>query len=190
VDRLHDRLDLADGPGVEVRGRLVEEQHLGLEHPRAREREALLLAAGEDARGPARVRGQPDAAQRGDRAGFALVVRHAHDGERERQVAEHAAPQQDGALEHHRLPARLARTLAMRPQHASRGRGEQAMADAHQHALAGTVRPEDHRPRTRLEHQIDAGQDVASTGREADAFEHERQHRGAGLTHDGAARVP
>ena len=33
--------------GVEIRQRLVEQQHLRLEHERARHRDALLLAAGE-----------------------------------------------------------------------------------------------------------------------------------------------
>ena len=43
-------LDLARRGGVETRGGLVEEQHLGMQRPGARQREALLLAAGEDAR--------------------------------------------------------------------------------------------------------------------------------------------
>ncbi len=45
VDLANDRFDLACGAGVEVRGGLVEEQHLGLERPRSSEREFLLLAA-------------------------------------------------------------------------------------------------------------------------------------------------
>ena len=55
VERLDDRLDLARRAGIEVRGRLVEEQHLGVQRPGARQREPLLLAAGEHARRPARV---------------------------------------------------------------------------------------------------------------------------------------
>ena len=50
VDRRDDRLDLARRAGIEARRRLVEKQHVGLQRPRAREREALLLAAGQHAR--------------------------------------------------------------------------------------------------------------------------------------------
>ena len=48
------RFDLARRTGIEVRGRLVEKQHFGPERPRARERELLLLAARQDARGTMR----------------------------------------------------------------------------------------------------------------------------------------
>ena len=54
VDQL---LDLRGGDGVERRGRLVHQQHLGLDGERARDAQALLLAAGE-ADGAAR-RGGP-----------------------------------------------------------------------------------------------------------------------------------
>ena len=39
-------------PRVEVAERLVEQQHLGLEHQRARDRHPLLLAAGQRRRRP------------------------------------------------------------------------------------------------------------------------------------------
>ena len=51
---LDHRFDLARRAGIEVRGRLVEEQHLRMQRPGARQREALLLAAGEHARRPVR----------------------------------------------------------------------------------------------------------------------------------------
>ena len=50
--------------GIEVRGRLVQEQDLGLERPGAREREALLLAAGEHARRPVGEMGEPHLRER------------------------------------------------------------------------------------------------------------------------------
>jgi hypothetical protein len=49
-DRLDDPLDLGARARIEARGRFVEEQHLGPQRPCAREREPLLLAAGEHAR--------------------------------------------------------------------------------------------------------------------------------------------
>ena len=50
-----DPLDLVRGAGIEVRGRLVEEEHFGLQRPGAREREPLLLAAGQHARRALRI---------------------------------------------------------------------------------------------------------------------------------------
>jgi hypothetical protein len=69
VDRAHDPLDLARRARIEVRGRLVEEQDLGLEHPGARERETLLLAARQHARRLVGDRHEPDALERGDERG-------------------------------------------------------------------------------------------------------------------------
>ena len=62
---------LAAQPRVEVRQRLVEQQHLRLEHERARDGDALLLAAGELGRQPRVEAGEPDGRQRGAR----LLVR-------------------------------------------------------------------------------------------------------------------
>ena len=52
VEGADDGLDLARRAGIEARGGLVEEQHLGMQRPGAREGKALLLAAGEHARRP------------------------------------------------------------------------------------------------------------------------------------------
>src|SRR5215510_11657026 len=70
---------------------------------------------------------------------------------RERGAAEHHRP-----LEHHRLTAALAGLLRGRPLDAPRRRPEQAVAKAHEHALSGAVRAEDHRARSGLEHERDA----------------------------------
>ena len=74
VHRHDDALDLVGRAGIEARGRLVEEQHLRVERPRARKREALLLAAREHAR---RMVGVARRARRGrarpDRAHAARV---------------------------------------------------------------------------------------------------------------------
>ncbi len=147
VDRGDHRLDLARRRRVEARRRLVEEQHLGREHPRAGQREALLLAAGEHARRMVGETGQSDAGQRRERALVAPVPRHAGELKREAQVAQHRAAEQHRPLEHHRLPARCARDLRRAPAHAARRGREQAVADAQQHALARAVGAEDHAAR-------------------------------------------
>jgi hypothetical protein len=71
---------LAAQPRVEVRQRLVEQQHRRLEHERAGHRDALLLAAGQ-LRGQARVvAGEPDRCERGTCALVGSGLRHArHD---------------------------------------------------------------------------------------------------------------
>ena len=50
--------------GVEIRQRLVEQQHFGLDHERARERDALLLAAGELRRPAVGERAEADQLER------------------------------------------------------------------------------------------------------------------------------
>ena len=72
VERLDHGLDLARRARIEARGRLVEKQHLRMQRPGAREREALLLAAREHARRPVREVGEPDLAQRLQRERLAL----------------------------------------------------------------------------------------------------------------------
>ena len=77
VHRRDDALDLVGRARIEARGRLVEEQHLGIERPRAREREALLLAAGEHARRPVGEAPSPTRASAARRAVSARRGRHA-----------------------------------------------------------------------------------------------------------------
>ena len=108
VDLAHDVLDLARRLGIEVRGRLVEEQHFGTQRPRAREREA---SAARRPRARARAVGERAQADGGERVRDArLALRaanagevQAHSGRSPRRAAQHHRP-----LEHHRLPARRA----------------------------------------------------------------------------------
>ena len=103
------RFDLARRAGIEVCSGLVEEQHLGLERPRAREREFLLLAARKDTRGPLRRSAQPHGIEHfAARAGRAP---QSNPGELEPvgHVADGRAAQHHGPLKHHRLRARPAR---------------------------------------------------------------------------------
>src|SRR5437667_7965 len=63
ADGANDILDRLGGSGIETRGRLVEEQHGRVAGESAREREALLLAAGQSPRGSARRVLQSDQGQ-------------------------------------------------------------------------------------------------------------------------------
>ena len=139
-----------DRPGrgrVEARGRLVEEQHLGLERPGAGQRQALLLAAGEHARRPRRrdgrgrpARAPPRPARRARRRGTP------RDAQRIVDVGGGRAAQQHRALEHHRLRAARTRAVGRRPAQriVAGGRAQQAVQQAQQQALAGAVRADDH----------------------------------------------
>src|SRR5215218_8058543 len=69
--------DLVAGLLVEVAGRLVGEQHVGLLHERAGDRHALLLPARELARHVARAVGEPDRVERREGAPPAVLTRDA-----------------------------------------------------------------------------------------------------------------
>ena len=112
---LDDGLDLARRAGIEVGGGLVEEQHLGMQRPGARQREALLLAAREHARRPLREVRQADLLRalpwrRAAPASATPATLKRVDDVGERRAAQHHRP-----LEHHRLlPARARRRSTRR----------------------------------------------------------------------------
>ena len=124
-----------------------------MQRPGAREGEALLLAAGEHARRPVREMAQADLVERGEGLRLALHHRDAGNGERIDHVRQRRAAQHHRALEHHRLVAAQARQISLAPAHAARSRLEQAMHQAHQHALAGAVRAQDDRARPGLDRE-------------------------------------
>ena len=69
--------------GVEIAQRLVEQQHLRLEHQRARDRDALLLAAGQRRRralGEILHLDQPQRSRRRDRGSSAVERRRTRSG--------------------------------------------------------------------------------------------------------------
>src|SRR5437899_1838361 len=82
--------------------------------PCASEREALLLAAGEHARGAVRGVAQAHAIDRLARSRLALRAANAVHRQGVAHVGERGAPQHHGALEHHRLFARPARRASPR----------------------------------------------------------------------------
>ena len=93
---------------VEPRGRLVEEQHLGIEHERAGDLEAALVAVGERRRALVGVVVELEELQQveGLAAHRGLVVGvapRAHDGVEERRAG-HAVARHEHVLEHRHLP--------------------------------------------------------------------------------------
>jgi hypothetical protein len=114
ADPLLDLADvLADADAqlrVEVRERLVEQQHLRLEHERAGERDALLLAARDPRRVAVQVVRQADELEHPLDALLHLTLRQLPQPQAEGDVLEHrhVRPQRV-ALEHHRRRPALRR---------------------------------------------------------------------------------
>src|SRR5216683_3317486 len=165
--------DLLDGPGrrrIEARRRLIEEEDLRTQRPGAGQRQALLLAAGEDARRSLRQLGQADPVERlGDPLAADPAAKSAQ-GEGVIDIGTGRAAQEYRALEYHRL------TLADRPRQrgalaepddAAGARRDQPMAEAQQQALAGAIGAEDDaaRPRSyRKAHGVDEGAAAGGIG--------------------------
>ena len=113
-DRADDIFDRFGRSRVEACGRLVEQQNLRLLGQCARERKAMLLAAGEL---PCRTIAEPvEADERAELAGACLAFRARHAGGRQRitDVAAGAATKHRRALEHHGAMGRC-HVLAGRP---------------------------------------------------------------------------
>ena len=138
--RLDHGLDLARRAGIEVRRRLVEEQHLRMQRPGARQRQALLLAAGEHARRAMRDMSQADLAPApplrsapGLQHAARVPVRRPH-----WPAPSGAASPAAGTP----WPAACARPPPA-PRDPAGGGLEQAVHEAHQHALSRAVGAED-----------------------------------------------
>ena len=112
--------------GVEVRERLVEQQDLRLEHEGARQRDALLLPAGELRGSALRERAHLHHAERVRDLLGDLLLALAPDAQAVRDVLEHRHVRPDRVgLEHHREAALLGRDV-----HALRRRIDGGAADA------------------------------------------------------------
>src|SRR5262245_14373123 len=158
----------------ESRGPLVEQKNLRPLGERAREREPLLLAAGELSRRPAAEPGKADdSGELGD-AGRALRARYAGGRKRITDVAGGAAAEHRRALEYDGAMRRLG-GLAASPGHASAHGRNQAHDQAEQRGLACAVRSDQHGGRAGREGEGDAVQDGHAAGGEADLLEHDRQ---------------
>ena len=187
-DGADDVLDRLGGGGIEARGRLVEKQHLRIARERARQRQPLLLAAGQPPRRPVGRgrRGRPARAIRRcarARSRAARRRRAARSGRWRRRCA--AAWPGAGT----RWRAASAATLSRPPQVTRpRERRDQAHRDAQQRGLAGAVRADQHGRRARRERRARCGRGSSTAPRDdADVVEHDRQI-GGGRAH-GSSRV-
>ena len=134
--------------GVEVGQRLVEQQHVGPEDERARQRHPLLLAARKLARQALAQMLEADQPQGlGDAAARSPSLDLAHlqpegDVLRHRQMREERV-----ALEHQAgvaLPRRQRRDVALAQPHVPAGRLDEARDDAQRRRLAAAGRPQQH----------------------------------------------
>src|SRR5215472_14456477 len=169
-----DVLDCLRCGRIEARGRLVEHEDLRFLGERARERQPLLLAAGELSRRPAAEPEKTDGGGELVDAGTALCTRHAGGRKRITDVAGGAAAEHRRALEHDGAMRWLG-GLAASPGHASAHGRSQAHEQAQQRGLACAVRSDQHGRRAGRESEGDAVEDGHAARREADLLEHDRQ---------------
>src|SRR5262245_4724241 len=169
-----DVLDRLGRGRIEARGRLVEQEKLRLLGESAREREPLLLAAGELSRRPAAEPGKTDDSGELVDAGSTLRPRHAGGRERITDVAGRAAAEHRRALEHDGAMGRLG-GLAASPGHAAVHGRNQAHEQAQQRGLACAVRSDQYGGRAGREGEGDAVEDGHAAGGEADLLKHDRQ---------------
>ncbi len=110
--------DLVAGLGVDIAGRLVGEEHVGFGHDRPGDGDALLLTAGELARGVMGARFEADPRQRFHGERPALPVAHAAIDQRQLDILDRrGAGEQVEALEHEAeiMPAQQRALLAVEP---------------------------------------------------------------------------
>ncbi len=185
---------LADPPpqlGVEVRQRLVEQQHRGLQHQRPRDGDALLLAAGEFGRQPRLVLRQAQHLQLLARHSPRLLLVGAH---RQRSVADvfqhRHVREQRIRLEHHAdvaLVGRAQRHVLAADQHApARHRFESGNHPQRRRLAAarGAEQRDEFALRDLERHVVDGGHVAVFLG---DAFEDDAA---CGIAHIGGASMP
>src|SRR5262249_6824799 len=188
-DRADDVLDRLGGGGVEARARLVEAKHRRRLGERARQRQPLLLAAGEFSRGTVGQAVEADQRAELGHARGALAARHAGGGERVADVAGGAAAEHHRALEHDRAPRRRHVRPAAPAQAAARRR-DQPHHEAEEGGLAGAVRPDQHRRRSGRQRERDAVEDGHAARADAGVRDHDRQVGGRRAHGHAAKRSP
>jgi hypothetical protein len=153
--------------------RFVEDQDGGLHRERARQRDALLLAAGELGRIACGQMVEPHELQHPPRLALALLGRHLLHLRAEPDVVEHRhVREQREALEHHADVARggapAGHVLAV-IEHLPRGGAQQAGDDAQRAALAASARPEQRGEIAGADDEADVidGDDLAVAGDDA-----------------------
>ena len=175
--RLHHCQHLADGLGIERRGRLVEQHDVGLHGERAGDRHPLLLAARQRRRMLARLIGQADLAQQLGGPRLGRRARHLqYRGRADADVAQHGqVGEQLEVLEHH------AYTLAQPENGAAAALDVDALeGDA---PAVDRLQPVGAAQQRRLARAAGADQadDLAAVNLEADAVE--RHQRAVALDH-------
>ena len=152
--------DRFGGSGIEIGGGLIQQQDLGLEHPSPRQRQALLLATGQQpCRSPSQI---PQASLL---QGFvhhrpALPTRHAVEAQGIADVRRHGAPQQYRTLKHHGLISTCGVDIQAMPPNRPTGWADEPMTETQQQALAGTVRSQHQRLGLGLEYAGDVVDEV------------------------------
>ncbi len=176
-------LDLAGGAGVELGGRLIEEEDLGAQGPGARDGETLLLAARHEARRPVGLVGEAEAVEGLARAGAALGPAGTGGGQRVLDIGKRRAAQHDRLLEHHGM-ALVAGDDAMvgGPGDAPGGGRQQPVAEPQRQRLAGAVGADQHGEPAARDGEADAVDEALAPRLEGEAGDGERQD-GGGLAH-------
>ena len=155
---------------VERAQRLVHQEDARPEDEGPRQRDALLLAAGELARQPLLVAGEPHQLERLADAPPRLGARASCDLERERHVLRH------GQMGEHRV------ALEYHPELAALGRQGGHRPAVHEHLAAGRIREaRDHHEGRGLARSARAEQREERAGRDGDGHVAHRDHRPVGL---------
>src|SRR5262249_6496944 len=177
VDRADDLLDGARRRRIQVRRRLVEEQHLGRGGPGARQRQALLLADGERPRRPVREIGKARVIQHLADPRPSQRPRNALEPEGVVDVGGCRTAEHDRVLEHHGLAPAVSNGAGAVPAHGPGRRPEEPVAEPQEQALARPVRPEDDGARPAAQHQGDAVDQPLADGLEGELVEFQRKDR-------------
>ncbi len=169
-----DVLDAVRRGGIEAGCGLVEEQDLGIAGERARQRQPLLLAARQPARRSVSESLEAHPTQKVGHQRCAPIRSGSAGREGVGDIGGGRSTKHDRSLENHRAAFAVI-AAATAPGDRSRGRQQQAHRYADQRALAGTVRADENRGRSRPETSAKCGRGSSRRRAERHVFEHDRQ---------------
>ena len=167
----HDQ-HLADELRIERGGDLVEQHHVRVHHQRPRDRDPLLLAAGELVRVLARLLGQPDLLEQLPRARLGVRARRLPDPARgEREVVHHGQMREEvelleddpDSLARRRQIGALARDLLALEEDPAGVQGLEQVDATQQRALAAPARADDRQHLAPVDVEVDPAQDLVVT---------------------------
>ncbi len=168
----NDLLNAAGRRGIEIGGRLVEQQDLRIARQRAGQRQPLLFAAREPPCRTLRQIGEPDAIQQCGNTRHALAARSAGLRQRIADIGRNSPSQHDRPLKQNRAAHRLAVSPAA-PANSSGRRRRKPHAEPQQAGLARAVRPHDQRRRARRNRQAQTIEDHGCARLQRDVFENQ-----------------